>query len=646
MNLKHLFSPVWFGNLELENRIKFPGLATGFVKDGEVTDQLKAFYAERAKSRPGIIGVCVSPCRLDGGPWPSAHDDAFIPGLMELVSVFHDNGCRVQALLMAGYAFSFPGHQVEFVSPSGISVSGRVEPPYRLGGPRPGASSARRALDEEDLAALFEAYGAAARRAREAGFDAVEVNIGGSYVLGQFLSPLTNQRTDKYGGSVEKRMTVAREVIAAIRKQAGDEWPCGVRVSGQFTGNGISVGDLQKICAILEQDGVQAIDIAPGWHEDRVAMVQSRVPQGQWSYLSAEIKKVVSVIVGAGTRIQDPEVADQVIADGKADYVYMARACIADPDMPEKARSGRLAAIRPCISCCCCYTSVIEESGLSCTVNPAVGEERVREASPAVSPRQVIVVGGGPAGIEAALGAAQKGHRVTLFEKEPQLGGKLGVAALPLHKPDIDRLREHLVHQVENSPVDVRLSSEATARDIVREKPDVCIVATGASAIVPNLPGIRQGNVFFAEDVLRGQCEPGKRVVIVGGGQVGCETAEFLVVRGKQVTLVEMLPRIGSDIVATDRWLVLQELKQIGVSMLADTKAVEITSDGLNVEHDGKTVLLEADSIVIAVGMKAPDSLATELDGSIPVVRVVGDAVTPRRVAEAIRSGYRAGLEV
>jgi len=324
----------------------------------------------------------------------------------------------------------------------------------------------------------------------------------------------------------------------------------------------------------------------------------------------------------------------------------MGRPLFADPELPNKAKEGRFDEIRTCIACNQCFAGIETAEGITCSINYRAGREGDYPIKPAPTPKKVIVVGGGPAGMEAARVAALRGHKVTLIEKADKLGGMLRLAAVPPGKGEINEFIRYLSVQMEKLGVKVQLKRKTTAKGILRGKPDAVIVATGGTPLIPDIPGVRRRNVVTALDVLSGRKEVGENVVIVGGGLVGCETAEFLAEKGKRVTIIEMLPRIGNDIIAPNRWVTMQRLRGAGVRMETRAKAEEITKTGVRVARDGKSEFFEADTIVLATGLKPDKSLAQELQGKVASLHVIGDCAEPGKIINAVEQGFLAGYKV
>ena len=640
---KHLFAPIRMGRMELKNRLKLTPMGMGYCPGMRVSQQQKSFYHERARGGVGLIGLCCTPSRLEeDASLPGIYSDEFIPELRELVVVCSAYGAKVYCQLVAPYGWAFGSGPVEWVSPSGITVDGKTRPSFQVGltpaGPQP------RALTVDEIHEMVAAMGNAALRARQAGFDAVEIIASSGYTLSQFLSPLTNKRTDEYGGSLENRVRIFVEMVESIKRSAGEDYTITTLVSPQHAEGGYSMDELKAFAAALEKAGVDGFCTRPGWHDDRLEMLQMTVPQGSWVHIAEELKKAVSVPVSAGARITDPLLAERVLAEGRADLVYMGRALIADPELPNKAREGRLDEIRPCIGCMRCYDQVPDP--VRCSVNPRVGLEATGLVEPATQARKVLVVGGGPAGMEAAAVAAERGHRVTLVEKGSRLGGQLLLATEPPHKEDLSRLTKYLSKRLDRLGVDVVLGRKADVGSVQEIQADAVVLATGAVPLVPGIPGVDRDNVVTAFEVLSGEKEVGTRVVVVGGGMVGCETSEFLVEKGKRVTILEMLKRIGNDIGPATRRGTLMRLKNGDVRMETGVRVEEIVEGGVRGNRDGQSEFFEADSVVLAMGTVPEARLAAELEGRVAELRRAGDCVEPKRIMEAIESGFEVGRTI
>jgi len=525
-----------------------------------------------------------------------------------------------------------------------------------------------RALELEEIIVMQDKYAQAAVRAKEAGFDAVEI-LGG-YLINNFLSPLSNVREDEYGGSLSARMRFGVETAQKVRAAVGPDYPLLMRLGGsEFMPGGCGRSDVQTFAAELEKAGVDLLNITGGPHETRVPQITMAVPRRAFAYLAQGIKSVVSIPVLASNRINDPADGEAILRNGEADLITMARSLITDPDLPNKAKEGRADQIYHCIGCNQgCLDYIFRAQPVTCMVNPRVGMEEEWGSVPASEPKNVLVIGGGPAGMKAACTAAQRGHRVTLVDKADQLGGQLLLNRLIPGRSEMVTVATDLINNLKALEVKILLNQEANAGFIKDFSPDVVVMASGAVPIELNLPGIDGDNVHQAWDVLAGKVCVGKKVVIVGGSAVGLETALYLASQGtlspeafhflsvhnaetpetlsgllskgnKDVTVVEMTQRFAPDMGASTRWIILSEIKRLGVTTLKGAKAVGITPEGLEIEGEQGPGFLSADSVVIAAGSRSENKLAGDMKGVVPEFYIIGDAKVPRTALEAIREG-------
>ncbi|MDP2948137.1 MAG: FAD-dependent oxidoreductase, partial [Chloroflexota bacterium] len=513
MKLQKLFEPIRIGSLTSRNRIKMPGVATAYPDKGLVTDRMVDFYAARARGGVGLIAINTSPFHRAGLSLrtPCIADDSYLPGLSRLARAVKEHGASVVAQVSLAEEWAPGQEEPELVGPSDVVVSRR-----------PGAHKPR-PLTVEEIAFTAERFGEVARRARAAGFDGVEVHAAVGRLISQFMSPHTNQRTDQYGGSLENRMRFFLDIIDGILGQVGRDYALMVRISGEdFMPEGHTLEDAKLVAGMLERAGVHSIDVTTGWHEAPVPSAQMSVPRGYWAYLAAGIKQAVKIPVVGGTRVSDPIMAERLLQEGKADLIYMARPLIADPELPNKAREGRFEDIRTCIACCHCLDEIFSNRPLVCSVNAQAGREAQYAIKPTPKAKTVVIVGSGPAGLEAARVAALRGHKVTIMEQGEKLGGNLLVAAIPPYKQEIASLTTYLTGQVKKLGIPVKLRTPATAAAVLAQKPQAIVVATGSSPLIPGIPGVGGKNVVTAVDVITGKAKTGQRVVIVGGGMVGC----------------------------------------------------------------------------------------------------------------------------
>jgi 2,4-dienoyl-CoA reductase-like NADH-dependent reductase (Old Yellow Enzyme family)/thioredoxin reductase len=662
----HLFSPIQINAMVLKNRIVMTAMHLGYTPGGHVTDRLVEFYALRARGGAGLI--IVGGCTID--PWAgmadmiSIKDDSFVPGLERLASAVKGGGAKIAAQLYQ---------------------AGRYAHSSMIGGKKPFSASAvrskftgetPRALDLDEIPGVQDRFAEAALRAKKAGFDAVEILGSAGYLISQFFSPLTNRRQDGYGGSPENRMRFGIEVVEKVRKAVGAFYPILMRLAGNDFMEGSNTNKEAQIFALeLEKAGVDCFNVTGGWHETRVPQLTMHVPRKAYVYLAQRIRNAVSVPVIASNRINDPSLAEEVLTEGQADLVTMARALLADPDLPNKAFHGKEDRVTHCVACNQgCFDRVFQYEPATCMVNPAAGIEDKSLLTPAPRKKKLLVIGGGPAGMKAAVTASDRGHPVTLVEKSNRLGGQILLNEKIPGREELLLAAEDLERNLRARPVEILLGKEADEAFIREQAPDTLILATGATPLVPSIPGINHSKVVLAWDVLAGTATVGKKVIIVGGNAVGLETALYLASHGtlspevlhflmvnkaessetieellnrgdKEICVVEMTKRVGQDIGNSTRWTVMAELKRLGVKIITGAKAIEVTDAGLKIQKDSREELLPADSIVIATGSKSENALAS-LKDLVPEFYVIGDAKKPRNALEAIREGFLAGLAI
>jgi 2,4-dienoyl-CoA reductase-like NADH-dependent reductase (Old Yellow Enzyme family)/thioredoxin reductase len=631
-----LFEPGRIGSLELKNRLVMPPMATNYaLKNGEVTQRQIDYYEERAKGGIGLIIVevsCVdSPVGKGMVRQIAIDDDKFISGLSKLAKAIkrHGAGAAIQLHHAGRQASSkITGHQP--VAPSPIPGSEGEKP---------------RELTPEEIAALIARFAAAAERATKAGFDGVEIHGAHGYLISQFLSPLSNHRHDTYGGSVENRARLLTDIIKASRERIGKDYPLWCRLSAMeiSADGGITPEETQIVARLAEKTGVDAIHVSAHQVGPARRPPMAQPPCNFVPYAQA-VKEVVSVPVIAVSRIP-PEIAEDVIRDGKADFVSIGRQLLVDPSLPQKAQAGKIEDVRPCIYCLTCLDSISwRREGVCCVVNPTLGRERDFELKPAKSPKKVVVVGGGPGGMEAARVAVLRGHKVVLFDEGEELGGQLLLAAKPPFKGTLETFRQYLVKQVTKLGVELRLRQKFTVGMAKELKPDVVVLATGVTPLIPQIPGIRSKKVIQASQVLMG-AETGERVVVIGGELVGCETALLLMERGKKVTIMRRGPELATKVHRLIREPMLARLKYKGASILTGVEYQEIRDASVVIKTaTGEKKIIEADTVVLAAGAVPNTELRDALKGKVAQVLSVGDCVEPRSIMEAVEEGFRAGL--
>jgi len=662
-----LFEPIKINQLELKNRICMPAMHMNMAVNFEVSDQLIDFYAERARGGVGVITVGYATVDEYSGNVTNigAHKDEFIPGLKRLAHAIQENGARavVQINHAGRYNFSFFLDGKQAVAPSAV--------PSRMTRETP------RELTIDEIKEIVNRFSQAAARVKKAGYDGVEVLSGTGYLISEFLSPFTNKRVDDYGGSFENRMRFGLEVMQAIRQEVGADFPLIVRMNGNdFMPGGNGRRDLQEYAQRLVQVGVDALNINVGWHEARVPQIVTSVPRGVFGYLAKGIKELVDVPVISGHRINDTATAREMIGDGLCDMVAMGRPLIADPFLPQKAKAGHEKGIVHCIACAQgCFDNLFKLKPVECLCNPKAGHEKETAVEKTKAPKKVMVVGGGAAGMSAALSAREKGHNVTLCEKGSRLGGQLYLASAPPGREEFAELAKDLEYQVAQSTINVVLNQCVDEALLDHEKPDTVILATGALPIKPPIPGVELPHVVQAWEVLQETAVTGRRVVIVGGGAVGVETALFLTEKGtlspqalkfllvnraedpedlyelatrgtKNIVVIEMIDKMGKDIGKTTRWGILQDLSRQGIQTKATTKALEITETCVKAEMDGKIEEIPTDTVVLAAGAASYNPLQEFVEKQGIPCKVIGDAAKVALAFDAVHQGFEAGRTV
>jgi 2,4-dienoyl-CoA reductase-like NADH-dependent reductase (Old Yellow Enzyme family)/thioredoxin reductase len=628
-----LFTPLSLGPLRLRNRLIMAPMGTSLDNGGHITEDAIAYYVRRARGGVGTItveGCLISPETV--GPEPKICGPEYLPGLRRLVAALRAHDITIGVQLM------HPGRQVlagPSVAPSPVPLHARAPAPSEL--------------SEIEIERIVQDYARAAALAIEAGFDFVEVHGAHGYLPSNFLSPLDNRRSDGYGGDRARRARFCVEVARAIVARGGDRLPLVWRLNGEDAiAGGLQLEDATAVAQLLEAEGVVAISVTAGtWHTLDVTLAPMSVARGHLLGLAAAIRGAIGIPVIAVGRLDDPGLAAGAIAAGAADLICIGRGLIAEPDWPEKVRSGRLRELRPCIACNACVDRVGRGEPARCAVNPEAGREREWTLAPAARQRRVMVVGSGPAGMEAARIARLRGHEVSLWESHDELGGKLEIAARAPSKGEVLRFRDYQVQRLGDLGVSAHTGVCVTPALVAEHRPEVVLIATGADPLLPPIPGLQATYVHDALLYLAGEITiaPGEHVAIIGGSATGCETAEALVAAGARVTILEMHGEIGRGIEAITRRRLLQTLRADGVTLL--TRATVVAVEDHRVVYDGADgarQTLTADHVALALGWRPRgDELADVLREDFEVV-VLGDAAEAADFVQAINSGADAGL--
>lgn len=637
--MANLFSPLTINGMTLKNRLVLSPLNTSYAaRNGEATERLIRYYEERARGGVGYIIAetsCIAWEGRNSARGLAISDDIHIEGLSKLTSRVHQYGAKIAIQLLHRGRAALP------------SVTGA---PVKLVSWVPGLTPADESivLDENEILGIIKKYGEAAARAQKAGFDAVEIHGAHGYLITQFLSPLTNKRTDHWGGTPEKRLNFAREALKSVRAAVSPSFPVGVRLSAlEGVPGGMTIEDAKRAAVALVDEGADLLHISAGIPEADIDIPLAHKAHG-WNVDNASaVREAVGrrVPVIAVSRLGVPALARAVIEDDRADLVALGRALLADPHFPRKAEQGRDHEILPCVACNeACAGRTRKGLEVRCAFNPRTGFEGLYpyETEAAAISRHVAVVGGGPAGMQAALHAAERGHRVTLFEQEPRLGGLARVAAKPPHKEDLNGIVAYFEQALKAQPnVRIRLGEAATADKLMALAPDRIIVAAGS---IPIMPGVCAASplAHSAAELLEGSVKPGKKALVLGGGLIGCETAEFLAEKGCAVTIVEMRPEAAADMQASNRRWLFERLDGYGVTLLVNTelKAIHDNGDVLLKTPLCEQTLQGIDTLVVAAGYKPANALCAELRQAGIPFDAVGDCLQVGKMMDAIHSAF------
>ena len=702
---QNLLAPGQIGSMTLRNRMIVTAMGVNLAEaEGTCGERILAFHEEQAKGGAALIIMGVT-----GVGWPlganqpgqvAISDDRFIPGLKALADAVHAHGAKIAAQLHFGGLVGVEdlkagrpvwGPSEQKPADDGDFMDGMLPGELEQTGFAQAKTFDTKVMSQEDIQVLTEMFAAGAERAKRAGMDAVEIHGGHGYILSSFLSPVTNHRQDAYGGSLENRARLLVEVVQAIRSRVGPEFPVWCKLDGHEFGrpHGIKIEDAKRTAKMAQEAGADAITVT-AYHDTNQGVLHSGSNTPDVPGLNvdnaAAIKAVVSIPVIASGRIE-PEQADQYIGDGKFDFLAMGRKILADPQLPRKLSEGRADDIRPCVYCYCCISQIYFERGVKCAVNPETAFERKRLIQLVEQKKHVVVIGGGPGGMESARRLSLKGHQVTLLEQSDRLGGTLQFASIA-YQPN-ERILNWLKRQINNSSVDVRLNTRATAQLLKELEPDEVVVATGAMRSMPDIPGAERDNVFSGDDlrrlILGGDLSSlkgktglatrlaakagaltgankniglirettktwmplGQHIVVIGGELVGLELAEFLAMRGRKVTVIDESPKFGVGLYLVRRLRVLHELRHLGVTMQASVQNIAIGNNEVSYsDSEGQACTLTADHVIVAKGASADTSLADTLQAAGFKVHTVGDCTGVGYIEGAMESAAEVALQI
>ena len=640
--LKNLFLSEKINNCEIPNRLVVTAMVANYCNtDGSATDKYIAYHEAKAKGGWGLIiteDYAINENAMGYERIAGLWNDEQIESHKKLTDTIHKYDSKIFAQIYhAGrQTCNFVNGGVQPVAPSAI--------------PCPWLRELPRELKKTEIKQIISDFGDTALRAKKAGFDGVEIHAGHGYLLAEFLSPYSNKRTDEYGGCLDNRARIVKEVIENIRSKVGQDFPVIIRFSGDETvEGGRDMSESRILAKLFEEWGVDGLHVSSGAYGNYNKGIVSTmyIPHAWTVEFANEIKKLVNIPVITANRINDPRMADNILEMGKADFIGMGRGSLADPELPNKAKNGDFTSIRYCIGCLQgCVNKLLEGEEITCLVNPTLGRDLEIDYKKTIEPKKVCVIGGGPGGLEAARAAALKGHSVELYEKRDFLGGQFKAAAYPPCKGELSTYVSWISGELDKLNVNVHLNTEVTKELINEIKADYVIIATGGNPIIPPIKGVDKNHVYTAEDMLLGKIQPGDNIVVAGGGEVGGETAAHLAMQERKVTIVEMQSDILNELDATSTLQLKNILNRYGVDIKTNTKVVEILDHGVIVDNGNETFTINADTVVLGLGYRPNNSLVDDLKDLDATVITIGGAVKTSNALVAIREGFDAGISI
>lgn len=635
MKFNAMFQPINIGPMTVKNRFVVPPMGNNFANtDGSMSEQSVAYYRERAKGGFGLITIEATVVHkgAKGGPRkPCLYDDSTIESFRKVVDACHAEGAKVSV-------------QLQNAGPEGNAKNAGAPIEAATSIPADCGRDTPKEVTTEEVYELVKGYGLAAKRAMEAGVDAVEIHMAHGYLVSTFLSPRTNKRLDEFGGSFENRMRFSRLIIEEVKKMTEGKIAVLARINScDEVPGGLDVHDSAAIAAYLEGCGLDAIHVSRAVHIRDEFMWAPTVTHGGFSASQVEeIKRAVSIPVITVGRYTEPQFAELMVKEGRCDLVAFGRQSLADPHMPLKAQEERLEDMIPCIACLQgCVANMYAGNPICCLANPFLGHE-AQEIAPAEKAKKVMVIGGGVAGLCAAFIAQEKGHQVTLYESSDKLGGNMRLAAYPPGKGDITNMIRSYIVCCQKAGVTIKMNQEVTLDLIKEEKPDSVIVASGSRTLILPIEGIDNPAIIHGSDLLDGKRAAGKKVLVVGGGMVGCETAAFLGEQNHDVTVIEFRDTVGADVIHEHRVYLMKDFEDYGIKEITGAKVCKFYEDGVEYETaDGQRHESRGyDSVILSMGFRNYNPFGEEIKAIVPDTYVIGDAIRARRALDATKEAY------